>query len=193
MNKYRLIWGIVCLVVAGVLVVLNLTLPPESFEFRIGDRNMPWVPPMALVVVGIILVVSAREAGEAAPEPQQPKATIDPEKAALNKRLESIAWGFFLVLIGGFMFIPDDVVTDGWWSIGVGLIMLGLNVARYFNKIKMSGFTTVLGIVALIGGVVQIFSIGNFEGAFLLIVLGLYLIFKQWFDQRKLFGKAEEA
>jgi len=193
MNKYRLIWGIVCLVVAGVLVVLNLTLPPESIMFTLGEQNMPWVPPVVFGIIGVILLVSARGDGQAAEKPQQPKPVIDPEKAALNKRLESIAWGCFIVLLGGFMFIPDTVDTDGWWSIAVGLVMLGLNVARYFNHIRMSGFTTLLGILGVVGGIVQIFSAKDFEGAFLLIILGLYLIFKQWFDQRKLFGKAEEA
>ena len=120
---------------------------------------------------------------------------IDPEKAALNKRLESIAWGLFLVLWGGSMFwdklMPNAPLPEGIWSIGVGLILLGLNAARYFSQIKMSGFTTVLGIIAVIGGVVQLFGVRGLEGAFLLIILGAYLIFKQWFDQRKLFGKAE--
>jgi hypothetical protein len=119
--------------------------------------------------------------------------TVNPEKAALNKRMETIAWGCFLIMLGGFMFVPKSQVPDGLWSIGVGLIMLGLNAARYLNQIKMSGFTTVLGIISVIGGVVQLFGVKNMEGAFLLIILGAYLIFKQWFDQRKLFGKAEEG
>jgi hypothetical protein len=117
---------------------------------------------------------------------------IDPEKAALNKNLERIAWGFFLIMLGGFMFLPKDRVPDGMWSIGVGVIMLGLNAARYFNQIRMSGFTTVLGILAVVGGIVQLFGVKNVEGAFLLIILGAYLVLKPWFEQRRLFGKAEE-
>jgi hypothetical protein len=118
---------------------------------------------------------------------------VDPEKAALNKRLETIAWGLFLIMLGGFMFVPKNQAPDGLWSIGVGLIMLGLNVARYFSQIKMSGFTTVLGVISVIGGVVQLFGVKNLEGAFLLIILGAYLVVKPWFDQRRLFGKAEEG
>jgi hypothetical protein len=122
---------------------------------------------------------------------------VDPEKVALNKRLESIAWGLFLVLWGGSMFwnnlLPNIELPEGLWSICVGLILLGLNAARYYNQIKMSGFTTVLGIISVIGGVVQLFGVKGMEGAFLLIILGVYLVFKQWFDQRKLFGKAEES
>jgi hypothetical protein len=125
------------------------------------------------------------------------ETAVDPEKAALNKRLETVAWGLFLILWGGSMFwpqiMPTAKVPDGLWSIGVGLILLGLNATRYLNQIKMSGFTTFLGILSFVGGVVQFFGVKNMEGAFLLIILGAYFIFKQWFDQRKLFGKAEES
>jgi hypothetical protein len=126
-------------------------------------------------------------------EQTQTPVTPDPEKAALNKRLETIAWGLFLIMLGGFMFVPKNLAPDGLWSIGVGLIMLGLNVARYFNHVRMSGFTTILGLISILGGVVQLFGVKNLEGAFLLIMLGAYLILKPWFDQRRLFGKAEES
>lgn len=115
------------------------------------------------------------------------------DKAALNKRLETTAWGLFLIMLGGFLFLPKDQAPDGLWSIGVGFIMLSLNAARYLSKIRMSGFTTVLGILSVIGGIVQLFGVKNLEGAFLLIILGAYLLVKPWFDKRKLFGKAEEG
>ena len=71
--------------------------------------------------------------------------------------------------------------------------MLGLNAARYYYKIRMSGFTTFLGILALAAGGLQLLGFMEMEGALLLIILGAYLVFKPWFDQRKLFGKAEES
>ncbi len=124
---------------------------------------------------------------------QQAQSTVDTGKAALNKRMETIAWGFFLIMLGGFMFIPDTTISKGAWSIGVGLIMLGLNAVRYLNHIRMSGFTTVLGILSLLGGMLQVLGIVKLEGALLLIILGAYLLLKPWFDQKKLFGKAEES
>jgi hypothetical protein len=114
-------------------------------------------------------------------------------KTALNKRLETAAWGLFLVMLGGFMFVPETTLKKGFWSVGVGLIMLGLNAVRYYYQIRMSGFTTVLGILSVIAGILQVLGIVGFEGAFLLIILGAYLILKPWFDRRKLFGKAEES
>ena len=114
-------------------------------------------------------------------------------KQELNKRLEAIGWGLFLIMLGGFALVPNERVPKGVWSIGIGMIMLGLNVARYFYKIKLSGFTTFLGIVALVGGVLQLLGMHTLEDAILLIILGAYLIVKPWFDKRQLFGKAEES
>jgi uncharacterized membrane protein len=71
--------------------------------------------------------------------------------------------------------------------------MLGLNAARYLNKIRMSGFTTVLGILSLIGGIAELLGMTSLDGALLLIILGAYLILKPWFEERKIFGKAEES
>jgi hypothetical protein len=120
------------------------------------------------------------------------RATVDPKKVALNKNMETIAWGCFLILLGGFMFVPDNIVKGGVWSIGVGLILLGLNVARYFNGIRMSGFTTFLGIISIIGGGLELGGMKGIDGAVFLIVLGAYLVLKPYFDKQKLFGKAEE-
>jgi hypothetical protein len=123
----------------------------------------------------------------------QSRIPADPEIIAMNKRLEAIAWGCFLVMLGGFALVPKEIIPKGVWSIGIGVIMLGLNAARYFNKIRMSGFTTVLGILSLLGGIAELAGFSSFEGAFFLIIIGAYLLIKPWFDKRRLFGKAEES
>ena len=191
MSKSRLIWGIVCLILAALLAVANVALPADRVTFTVEGRNMPWVPVAVLGILGIALLISAATRGQEA-EAAEPRV-IDEEKAALNKRLETIGWGCFLVMLGGFAFVPHEIVAKGIWSIGVGVIMLGLNVARYFYKIKMSSFTTFLGVISLISGVLQLLGMHTLEGAILLIVLGAYLLVKPWFDKRQLFGKAEES
>jgi hypothetical protein len=190
MNKSKLVGGIICLAIAAVLTVANLRLPPEDLMFQVGAVNMPWVPPVVLAIVGIVLLATMNQPKkEEAKEP----VTVDPEKAALNKRLETAAWGAFLIMLGGFMFVPDEIIRGGWWSIGVGLIMLGLNGARYLNGLRMSGFTTFLGIISVLGGVLDLVGMEGINGAVLLIVLGGYLILKPYFDERQLFGKAEAS
>jgi hypothetical protein len=195
MNTGRLVGGIICLALAVLMGVLYLRLPPDEFVFLSWeDDTWDWVPAVVLGVMGVLLVATAgfgrrRSGTQAAPK----EIVVDPEKAALNKRLETIGWGCFLVMLGGFMFVPNTVIAKGFWSIGVGLIMLGLNAARYFYHIRMSGFTTVLGVISVIGGIVQLLGWEEIGGAFLLIVLGAFLLLKPWFDKRQLFGKAEEA
>jgi len=193
MKKSNLIWGIICLVIAAGLAVLNLTLPEEDLMFQVGDVNMPWVPPVVLGIIGIILLATASQPKEVEMKEEKKDVSIDPDKAALNKRMETMAWGAFLIMLGGFMFVPEEIIKGGWWSIGVGLILLGLNGARYFNGLRMSGFTTFLGIISVLGGIFDLVTTQDFGGAIFLIVLGGYLILKPWFDKRQLFGKAEHS
>jgi hypothetical protein len=194
MKKSNLIWGIICLVIAAGLTVANLTLPENEVVFMVGDINMPWTPPVVLAIVGVVLLSTANEKeGDKMEEEAKQEITVDPEKVAMNKNLERVAWGAFLIMLGGFMFVPNEVVKGGWWSIGVGLIFLGLNAARYFNGLRMSGFTTFLGILSIIGGILDLVGMEGVNGAVLLIVLGGYIILKPYFEKRQLFGKAEQS
>jgi hypothetical protein len=192
-NRSRLIWGVICLILAGIIAVLSFTLPLDSPFFYAGEANLRWIPAVVLGIVGIVLLVTAGSGEQAAAETQQPGIISNPDKIALNKRLENVGWGLFLIMLGGAALVPDKSVNEGWWSIGVGLIMFGLNVARYRNGIKMSGFTTFLGIVSIISGVLQLAGLNELGGAIFLIVLGSYLLVKPWFEKRQLFGKAEDS
>ena len=192
MNKSKLIWGIICLVIAGVLAVLILVdRPSTTVMFMWGDVNMPWVPTAGVAILGIVLLATTNQPEEK--EEAQKEIDIDPDKAAMNKNFERIAWGCFLIMLGGFMFVPEEIIKGGWWSIGVGLIFLGLNAARYFNGLRMSGFTTFLGIISVLGGILDLVTVRDFTGAIFFIVLGGYLILKPYFEKHQLFGKAEQS
>ncbi len=196
MSRLKLFLGIGSLVIAMILAVLNLTLPPERIWFDMGYGNWPWAPPIIFGIVGIVLLATAgigRRSETATGQEPKPEVAQDPEKAALNKRLETVFWGLFLIMLGGWWLIPDEVAPKGLWSIAVGLLFLGLNAVRYFNKIKMSGFTTFLGILSLLGGIIELVGLADLNGALLLLILGAYLILKPWFDKQGLFGKAEES
>jgi hypothetical protein len=198
MNKGKVIGGIVCLAVAALLAVLNLRLPEGNMVFMVGDTNAPWIPVAVLAVVGVALLATAgqRESADVAGAPEGDKEEGDAapsEHVIMNKRLEAIGWGLFLIMLGGFTLVPRTVVHEGAWSIGVGLIMLGLNGARYFYGIRMSAFTTFLGILSLITGVAQLLGWSGLEGALFFIILGAYLLVKPWFDKRQLFGKVEQG
>ena len=118
---------------------------------------------------------------------------LEDAKTTQNKRLESVALGLFLIMIGGMAFIPKQQIPQGVWSIGVGLILLGLNAARYYYKIRMSGFTTILGVIALITGIGELLGVDLPGLAILLILLGVYIVLKPRLGENKLFGKAEDS
>jgi hypothetical protein len=111
-----------------------------------------------------------------------PTTVHEEQKAALNKRLEGIGWGLFLIVIGALWLIPDQLVPEGTWLIAAGLIMLGVNAVRYLNGIKLSGASVLLGLLALI------FGVGAFMGldlpfvAILLIVFGAGIVLRPWLD-----------
>ncbi len=100
------------------------------------------------------------------------------DKTVLNKRLESVAWGLFLIMIGGLALVPNSMLPSGIWSIGVGLIMLGLNYARYMNGIPMSNFTLVLGVIALLTGLASLVGADLPLIPILLIIIGAGMLLK---------------
>jgi len=152
MKKLNLILGVLSLLAALGLVYANLTLPPESIMFNLGNGNIPWAPPIIFGIIGIILLAtSTKGESEMSEETPKPTPVIDPAKAALNKNLETAFWGLFLIMLGGQFLLKNANLPEGIWDVGMGLIFLGLNAARYFNGLKMSGFTTFLGVLALVG------------------------------------------
>lgn len=98
----------------------------------------------------------------------------------LNRNLEAIAWGTLFIWWGITELV--SVLPDGTGAIGVGLILLGLNAVRSLNGIPTSGFSTTLGILALVWGGLELagsvlslpFELPVF--AILLITLGLLLL-----------------
>ena len=78
---------------------------------------------------------------------------MEETQRTLNRRFETIAWGAFFIWWGLttlFSFLPEGIGT-----IGIGLILLGLNAARYVNKIPMSVFTLTIGTVAVVLGALE--------------------------------------
>jgi hypothetical protein len=75
---------------------------------------------------------------------------MDESQRALNKRYETIAWGLFFIVWG--LTSLFTILPNGTGTILVGLILLGLNAARYSSQIPTSSFTITLGVLALVLG-----------------------------------------
>jgi hypothetical protein len=79
-------------------------------------------------------------------------ALID-NRASLNRVLERAAWGIFFIWLGITALFQ---LPNGSTAIGIGLILLGLNLARYLKSLPTSGFTIALGVIALVMGIVDL-------------------------------------
>jgi hypothetical protein len=97
-----------------------------------------------------------------------------------NPDFGTIAWGAFFILWGiteVFKSLPE-----GTGAVGIGVILVGLNLARSWKGLPTSGFTTTFGVLALLLGALQLarsFLHLSFElpvFAILLLVLGLILL-----------------
>ena len=106
------------------------------------------------------------------------------QKLHLNKKLEAVSWGLFLIMIGGLWLLPDETIPEGTWLIGVGVIMMGLNAARYRYGIKVSGFTVVLSIIALSIGISDIFGVDLPVFPILLILWGLSVVLEPFIKKK---------
>jgi hypothetical protein len=98
----------------------------------------------------------------------------DASKNDLNRRLETVGWGLFLIMLGGFALLKD--VPEGTWLIGAGLIMLGLNAVRLLAGIRASWFTLILGTIALFSGIGSVYGIEIPVGPLLIILIGLAIV-----------------
>jgi hypothetical protein len=104
------------------------------------------------------------------------------DKKDLNQRYEAITWGAIFTFLGILMFIPGD--QNNIFVLGIGLILLGLNLARRLTRIPVNRFTVIIGALALSLGSLSLLwpVIGNgihFEVdifTFMVLAFGLYLL-----------------
>src|SRR5512141_2682016 len=106
-----------------------------------------------------------------------------------NRKLEAIAWAAIFIWWGlTELFQP---LPPGIGAVGIGVILLGLNAARSRSGIPASGFTTTLGILALVLGGLDLtaallhlsFELPVF--AILLIVLGAIMLVRELLRNRR--------
>jgi hypothetical protein len=93
---------------------------------------------------------------------------------------EAVAWGAFFIWWGITELIPS--LPTGTGALGMGLILLGLNAARYASGIPIGSFSITIGVVAVVWGGLELagiflnlpFEIPVF--AILLMVLGAIVL-----------------
>jgi hypothetical protein len=125
---------------------------------------------------------------------QQFASTADPDtaRAGLSERIEAIGWGLLLLMTGGILLAPGNfTILFHIWLIGIGLVLLGANLVRYLNGLKLRGFNTVLGVAAIAAGVGFFMGIDLSFLAILLILWGALILFRELTGKRESEERAE--
>ena len=79
--------------------------------------------------------------------------TLEVDTRDRARKLDAMGWGAFFVWIG--VVLSADVGA-GWTLTGIGLIMMGVQLARSVFGLKLETFWVVVGGCFLLGGIGQI-------------------------------------
>jgi hypothetical protein len=101
----------------------------------------------------------------------------------ISRNFDAIGWGALFIWWGISVLVTSLPV--GTVAIGTGVILIGVNVARKLSGVPISRFSTTVGILALVWGVLELvgvllnlpFELPIF--AILLIVLGLIILWPE--------------
>lgn len=99
----------------------------------------------------------------------------------LDHRLNDVGWGLLLMLTGAIWLLPPATVPSGTWLLGVAIILIGVNVARYMKHIAVSGFSLVVGVAALVAAISQLWRTDPPLVAVFLLVIGISLVARPLF------------
>jgi hypothetical protein len=96
-----------------------------------------------------------------------------------NRIIDTVAWGVLFIWWGITLLVQ---LPAGFGLIGMGVIVLGANAVRYFQGIRINGFSAGIGVLALVWGGLELagavltlpFELPVFP--VLLIVLGVMVL-----------------
>ena len=94
------------------------------------------------------------------------------------RMLTTLAWGLFFILVGGAWIYGETFRVDVGTviALGVGLILIGLNLARSNIGVSMSKFSLGIGILALLIALARYFGMNVDILPLIIILVGLFII-----------------
>ena len=100
------------------------------------------------------------------------------ETRALNRRYSLVGWGALFVWIGAASFLPGERLPFGLGLLGIGVILLGINLARRaIHALSVNRTDITLGTIALALGAAEL-SRSLVVVPIGLIAIGLFLLIR---------------
>ncbi len=95
-----------------------------------------------------------------------------------NKVLDGLAWGSFFILLGLVWFISASYSIDAgaYVAVGIGLILIGINLIRLNVGIKVSKFSLFIGLIAFALGGAAIIGYSLPLVPMIIILIGLFIV-----------------
>ena len=112
------------------------------------------------------------------------------ERRSLNKKMEAAGWGLFFIWTGIAL-----LAHVGWGVglLGVGIIILGGQMARKYLALKRGGFWVVVGFLFIVGGVWELFRVQFGLVPILCIIAGVALLVSTLVGRSRNSGLAERC
>ena len=98
----------------------------------------------------------------------------------------AIGWALVLILIGVIWLLPKDTLPEGSVLIGIGVILIALNIAKYAQGRGISDVTLFLGILALVVGIRDLMKLRLPLVPIIMVVLGVAILFGTFYRSKKI-------
>lgn len=96
------------------------------------------------------------------------------ERRDKMKRITTIGWGLFFIWLGVVLMVKAGA---GFILLGVGIISLGMQVARKYSGLDSDGFWIVVGLLFVVVGIWEMFDIDlPLMSVFLIVIGGVFLV-----------------
>ncbi len=108
----------------------------------------------------------------------QPSLARSPEPSNRDdslRQIDSGAWAVFFIWVGIVMLAG---LAWDWFLVGVGILILGVQVVRRQRNLEIETFGVVMGLIILAAGVWDLLSMPLPLMPIILIALGAYLLWK---------------
>jgi hypothetical protein len=104
------------------------------------------------------------------------------EESTVEKRVDAVGWALFFIWTG-VAFLAH--ISWGVGLIGVGAIMMGIQLARKYYHLGLQGFPVVIGSILILAGIKEIVGVQFSLLPFLCIAAGLALLLSLMKSGRK--------
>ena len=93
-----------------------------------------------------------------------------------SERLDEVGWALLFLMSGAILVIPGLPHPWAAWFIGVGAILVGLNLARYATGLRIHVLTSGCGAIAMAAGVGAYVGIEIPIVALVLVLIGVVIL-----------------